>query len=207
MKLLLMGAQGSGKGTAAEKLSVIYNIPTISIGDLFRAVVKSGSDLGKQLKEIMDAGNLVSDELTVQILNARLAEDDCKGGYMLDGFPRTIEQAYLLEKITKIDKVIYLDVDFNNVIERLTGRRTCPKCNHIHNIKYPGDPENCSICGTKYIIRSDDTAEAINKRLATFAEKTMPIVDYYKNKGLVLTVDANKNPEYTLEQILKGLGE
>ena len=207
MRLLLMGAQGSGKGTAAEKLSVIYNIPTISIGDLFRAVVKSGSDLGKQLKEIMDAGNLVSDELTLQILNARLAEDDCKGGYMLDGFPRTIEQAYLLEKITKIDKVIYLEVDFNNVIERLTGRRTCPKCNHIHNIKYSGDPENCSICGTKYIIRSDDTAEAINKRLATFAEKTMPIVDYYKNKGLVLTVDANKNPEYTLEQILKGLGE
>ena len=96
MKLLLMGAQGSGKGTAAEKLSVIYNIPTISIGDLFRAVVKSGSDLGKQLKKIMDAGNLVSDELTLQILNARLAEDDCKGGYMLDGFPRTIEQAYLL---------------------------------------------------------------------------------------------------------------
>lgn len=207
MKLLLMGAQGSGKGTAAEKLSVIYNIPTISIGDLFRAVVKSGSELGKQLKEIMDAGNLVSDELTLQILNARLAEDDCKGGYMLDGFPRTIEQAYLLEKITQIDKVIYLDVDFNNVIERLTGRRTCPKCNHIHNIKYSGDPENCSVCGTKYIIRSDDTAEAINKRLATFAEKTLPIVKYYKQKGLVLTVDANKNPEYTLQQILKGLGE
>ena len=207
MKLLLMGAQGSGKGTAAEKLSVIYNIPTISIGDLFRAVVKSGSELGKQLKEIMDAGNLVSDELTLQILNARLAEDDCKGGYMLDGFPRTIEQAYLLEKITQIDKVIYLDVDFNNVIERLTGRRTCPKCNHIHNIKYSGDPENCSVCGTKYIIRSDDTAEAINKRLATFAEKTLPIVEYYKQKGLVLTVDANKNPEYTLQQILKGLGE
>lgn len=207
MRLLLMGAQGSGKGTAAEKLSVIYNIPTISIGDLFRAVVKSGSELGEQLKEIMDAGNLVSDELTLQILNARLAEDDCLGGYILDGFPRTIKQAHLLENITKVDKVVYLNVDFANVIDRLTGRRTCPKCNHIHNIKYPGDPENCSVCGTKYIIRSDDTAEAINKRLATFAEKTLPIIDYYKQKGLVLDIDANGSPEQTLNQILKGLGK
>lgn len=205
MKLLLMGAQGSGKGTAAEKLSKIYDIPTISVGDLFRQVISSGSDLGKQLKEIIDAGNLVSDELTTQILNARLSEDDCKNGYILDGFPRTMNQAFLLENITNIDKVVFLDVNFDIVIERITGRRTCPKCNHIHNIKYLGDPDFCSICGTKYIVRSDDTEQAVKKRLQTFAEKTLPIVDYYKKQGLVLTVDASKNPEHTLKQILEGL--
>lgn len=207
MKLLLMGAQGSGKGTAAEKLSVKYNIPTISTGDLFRAVIKSGSELGNKIKSIIDAGHLVSDELTMQILNARLAEPDCVNGYILDGFPRTMDQAYLLKKITSIDKVIYLDVDFSIVIDRIAGRRTCPNCSHIHNIKYPGDPDYCSVCGTKYIIRADDTEEAIKKRLTTFVEKTLPIVEYYKQKGLVLQVDASLNPEHTLSQIIKGLGE
>lgn len=207
MKLLLMGAQGSGKGTAAETLKVKLNIPTISTGDLFRSVIASGSDLGKELKTIIDAGNLVPDELTLKILNERLSEEDCKNGYILDGFPRTIEQAHLLEDITTIDKVIFLDVDFSIVIERITGRRTCPKCGHIHNIKYAGDPDNCSVCGTKYVVRSDDTEEAIKKRLATFTEKTMPIVDYYKQKGLVVSVDAGKNPEYTMEQIMNALGK
>lgn len=205
MKLLLMGAQGSGKGTAAEELSRIFNIPTISTGELFREVISSGSQLGQQLKEIIDAGNLVSDDMTLQILNVRLSENDCKNGYILDGFPRTINQAYLLEKITTIDKVVFLDVNFDIVIERIAGRRTCPKCNHIHNIKYLGDLDICSICGTKYVVRSDDTEQAVKKRLQTFAEKTLPIIDYYKNQGLVLTVDASKNPEHTLKQILEGL--
>ena len=205
MKLLLMGAQGSGKGTAAEKLSKILNIPTISTGDLFRASVASGSELGRQLKEILDAGQLVSNDLTLKILQERLSNPDCKNGYMLDGFPRTLEQAKLLEEFTTIDKVIYLDVDFDIVINRITGRRTCPKCNHIHNISYPGDPEICSVCGTKYIIRSDDTEEAIKKRLQTFVDKTMPIVEYYKQKNLVLSVDASTTPENTLNQLLKGL--
>lgn len=205
MKLLLMGVQGSGKGTAAEKLSEIYNIPTISVGDLFREVISSGNELGKQLKEIIDAGNLVSDDLTAQILNARLNEEDCKDGYILDGYPRTMNQAILLKQITDIDKVVFLDVNFDIVTDRILGRRTCPKCNHIHNLKYPGDPEFCSICGTKYIVRSDDTESAVKKRLQTFAEKTLPIVDYYKNQGLVITVDASKNPEHTLKQIIEGL--
>lgn len=206
MNLLLMGAQGSGKGTAAETLKVELNIPTISTGDLFRSVIASGSDLGKELKTIIDAGNLVPDELTLKILKERLSQDDCKTGYILDGFPRTIEQAYMLDDIAKIDNVIYLDVDYEIVIERITGRRTCPKCGHIHNIKYSGDPNYCSVCGERYIIRSDDTEEAIKKRLATFEEKTLPIVDYYKKKGLVITVDSSKNPEYTMKQIMEALG-
>lgn len=207
MNLLLMGAQGSGKGTAAETLKVKLNIPTISTGDLFRSVIASGNELGQELKTIIDAGNLVPDELTLKILKERLSQDDCANGYILDGFPRTIEQAKLLENIAKVDKVIFLDVDFSIVIERITGRRTCPKCSHIHNIKYPGDPDYCSVCGTKYVVRSDDTEEAIKKRLATFTEKTLPIVDYYKEKGLVVTVDAGKNPDYTMEQIMVALGK
>lgn len=205
MNLLLMGAQGSGKGTAAETLKVKLNIPTISTGDLFRQFIASGSKLGEELKSIIDAGNLVPDELTLKILKERLSQDDCKNGYILDGFPRTIEQAKLLDGIAKVDKVIFLDVDFSIVIERITGRRTCPKCSHIHNIKYSGDPDYCSVCGTKYVVRSDDTEEAIQKRLATFTEKTMPIVDYYKAKGLVVTVDAGKNPEFTMKQIMDAL--
>lgn len=172
---------------------------------MFRSVIASGNELGQQLKTIIDAGNLVPDELTLKILKERLAQDDCKNGYILDGFPRTIEQARLLENIAKVDKVIFLDVDFSIVIERITGRRTCPKCNHIHNIKYSGDPDYCSVCGTKYIVRSDDTEEAIKKRLATFTEKTLPIVDFYKQKGLVVTVDSGKTPEYTIEQIMEAL--
>lgn len=207
MKLLIMGAQGAGKGTAAEKLSVMYNIPTISTGDLFRGAVKSGSELGLKLKEIMDAGNLVPDELTLQILNNRLAEKDCQNGYILDGFPRTLEQAYLLENIASIDKVIYLDVDMSIIVDRLAGRRTCPKCSHIHNIKFAGDPDYCSECGTKYVVRSDDTEDAIKKRLATFTQKTLPIVDYYRKQGKVLEVNANVDPEYTLKQITEGLGK
>lgn len=207
MKLLIMGAQGAGKGTAAEKLSIIYNIPTISTGDLFRAAVNSGSSLGKQLKEIMDAGSLVPDNLTLEILKERLAQKDCVNGYILDGFPRTIEQAHLLNGITNIDKVIYLDVDLGIVVDRLAGRRTCPKCSHIHNIKFAGDPDYCSECGTKYVVRSDDTEEAIKKRLDTFVKKTMPIVDYYRSLGKVLEVNANVDPEFTLKQITEGLGK
>lgn len=207
MKLLIMGAQGAGKGTAAEKLSVIYGIPTISTGDLFRAATSSGSQLGKQLKTIMDAGALVPDDLTLKILQERLMQPDCKNGYILDGYPRTLEQAKMLETIATIDKVIYLDVDLSIVVKRLSGRRTCPKCSHIHNISFAGDPDYCSVCGTKYTVRSDDTEDAIKKRLETFVSKTLPIVDYYKEQGKVLTVNASVSPENTLEQIVKGFGE
>ena len=207
MKLLLIGAQGSGKGTAAEELSKIYNISTISTGDLFRAEVSSGSILGNKLKLFMDAGALVPDDLTVEVLSERLKQDDCKNGYILDGFPRNLQQAKLLDKITKIDMVVFLDVSFDIVLKRIAGRRTCPNCKHIHNLRYPGDPNFCSVCGTKYIIRTDDTEAAIKQRLNTFTEKTMPVVEYYKRKGLVLSVDAGHTPEYTLNQIIKGLGK
>ena len=207
MKLLIMGPQGSGKGTVARELSKILNIPTISTGDLFRNIINSGSELGKKLKSIMDAGPLVPDDLTEDILKQRLAEKDCRKGYILDGFPRSISQMQLLKKITQVDKVLYLDVDYDTVIDRIGGRRTCPKCGYIHNIKFAGDPENCSQCGTKYVTRSDDTEEAIKKRLETFQQQTIPVVEYFRKKNLVIDIDASKDPEHTLKQILKGLGK
>ncbi len=207
MKILIMGAQGAGKGTQAETLSKIYNIPTISTGELFRNIVSSGSELGKQIKAIIDAGALVPDDITIVLLKERLANKDCKKGYILDGFPRTLTQAMLLDSITKIDKVVFLDIDFDTVVARIAGRRTCPKCGHIHNINFAGDKNKCSLCGTKYVVRSDDTEESIKKRLETFSKQTLPIVDYYKKQGKVLTVDANKTPATVLEQIVKGLGK
>lgn len=214
MKLLIMGAQGSGKGTQCEELTKIYNIPAISTGDLFRGIIATGSELGKKVKTIIDAGALVPDETTVEVLKDRLSKSDCQNGFILDGFPRTMEQAKLLEGITQIDKVIYLNIETKTAIERIGGRRTCPNCSHIHNINYPGDPEYCSVCGTRYVVRDDDTEESILKRLQTFKEKTLPIVDYYRSKGLVIEINANINKEYALNQIteglnnyLKGLGE
>lgn len=207
MKLLIMGAQGSGKGTQCEQLTKLYNIPAISTGDMFRNIIASGNELGKKVKSIIDAGNLVPDDITLEVLKDRLKKSDCKNGFILDGFPRTIEQAHLLEKITKIDKVIFLDVDYNIVIDRITSRRTCPKCGHIHNIHFAGSPDICSECGEKYIVRSDDTEEAIKKRLDTFNKKTLPIVDYYKKQGLVLSVDASVDPKHILDQIVKGLAK
>ena len=177
------------------------------MGDLFRKEIATGSAFGKEIQTLINAGNLVPDELTIKVLNSRLKEKDCKNGYILDGFPRTMNQTKLLEKIANIDKVIFLNVDFDIVFDRIGGRRNCPKCGHVHNIKFAGDPEKCSVCGSKYIIRADDTREAIEKRLAIFESQTLPIVDYYRQKKLVLDVDAGGSPENSLEQILKGLAK
>lgn len=205
MKLLIMGPQGSGKGTAAEELKKQFNLATISTGDLFRNAIKNRTELGKMVEPIINAGKLVPDEITIAMLQERLEKDDCKSGWLLDGFPRTLNQAKELLKIANIDKVIYLDVDKNTILDRISGRRTCPACGHIHNIKYSGDPNNCAVCGEKYVVRDDDKPEAIEKRLKTFEEQTLPAKKYFEQMGLVLDVDASKNPDYTMQQILKGL--
>ena len=205
MKLLIMGPQGSGKGTQAEKISSLLNIPTVSTGDLFREEISSGSSLGKKIKAIIDEGKLAPDDITIKLLGNRLKNDDCKKGYILDGFPRTIEQAKLLDNFTEIDKVIYLSLDDNFVIERISGRRSCPKCHHVHNISFPGDPIHCALCGTKYIIRDDDKPEAIAKRLETFHQKTEPILNYYAKANKVVVIDASKSPNEVYNQIVKNL--
>ena len=205
MNLLIMGPQGAGKGSICEALKQQFGMATISTGDMFRTAIKNQTKLGKIVEPIINAGHLVDDNLTIAILKDRLKEKDCKNGWILDGFPRTLTQAKELDQFAKIDKVIYLDVDYNIIIDRISGRRTCPACGHIHNIKYPGDQLYCSICKTKYIVRDDDKPEAIKKRLDTFEKQTIPAKNYFEEKGLVLKVDASKSLDLTIEQVIKGL--
>jgi len=205
MNLLVMGAQGSGKGTVSEALKKQFGVATISTGDMFRSAIKNQTELGKIVEPIINAGHLVDDQLTFAILKERLKEKDCKHGWILDGFPRTLNQAKELCECEHIDKVIYLDVDYQTILDRIVGRRVCPACGHIHNIKYSGDPFYCSVCNTKYIVRDDDKPDAIAKRLKIFKEQTLPAKEFFEEKGLVLNVDANKSLSYTLDQILEGL--
>lgn len=205
MNLLIMGPQGAGKGSICEALKDKLGIATISTGDMFRTAIKNQTELGKIVEPIINAGNLVDDNLTIALLKERLKQDDCKNGWILDGFPRTLAQAKELVQFAKIDKVIYLNVDKNIIIDRISGRRTCPQCSHIHNIKYSGDPSNCSVCGTKYVIRDDDKSDAIKKRLETFERQTLPAKEFFAKKGLIMDIDASKSLDQTIEQVTKGL--
>ncbi len=190
MKIVLLGAPGSGKGTHAQRLTKQYNIPQISTGDIFRKNIKEGTELGVQVKEILAKGQLVPDAVTVAIVKDRLTQADCEGGYILDGFPRSIVQAEELDKIESIDYAINIDVDSQAIIARLSGRRFCPDCNgtfHISTLE--GD--SCPTCGGELIIREDDKEETVTKRLEAYYTTTAPLVDYYNATGKLVTVDGN----------------
>ena len=214
MKLILLGAPGAGKGTQAKLLTERYGIPHISTGDIFRENIKNATELGKQAKEYIDAGKLVPDELTIGLVMDRLAKDDCAKGYILDGFPRTIPQA---EKLTEaleagsgeIDAAIDVEVPDEVIIERMSGRRVCPKCGaSFHVVNIPPKKEGiCDLCGEALITRADDQPETVKNRLSVYHEQTQPLIDYYGRKGLVLTVDGTKEMEAVFEEIVKGLGE
>ena len=202
MKLILLGAPGAGKGTVAKLLTELDGSVQISTGDILRGAVQAGSDLGKQAKAFMDAGDLVPDELIMGIMENRLQEDDCKNGYLLDGFPRTIPQAealkVLLEKIgEKLDMVVNIEVPRDVILDRLTTRRTCenPKCQAIYNVKSnpPKQEGICDKCGSPVVQRADETEEAISHRLDTYNEKTAPLVGFYENEGLLMTVSATSS--------------
>jgi len=202
MKLILLGAPGAGKGTVAKLLTKVDGSVQISTGDILRGAVTAGTDLGKEAKGYMDAGDLVPDELIMNIMGERLLEDDCKNGFLLDGFPRTIPQAealdVLLEKIgVELDFVVSLDVPRDVIYDRLTTRRTCENtdCQAIYNVKsMPSKVEGiCDKCGSKTIQRADETVEAISKRLDTYDEMTAPLADYYKNKGQLFEVVATSS--------------
>lgn len=201
-----MGAQGSGKGTAAQELSKQFNIPTFSPGDMFKSVIRKGGQLGEYVASFVNAGALVPDDLTLKVVLDRLSQPDCKNGYILDGYPRTMAQLKLMQGKIDVDKVIYLKVNKAEAIKRLGGRVVCPKCGFVYNIQLGGDAKNCRECGTAYIVRSDDTPAAIEKRLQIYQKDTLPVIEYYKKAGLVLEVDSNHGPEYTYNQIVKGLG-
>jgi adenylate kinase len=200
MRLILLGAPGAGKGTVAKLLTAMDGSVQISTGDILRGAVAAGTELGKKAESAMKAGDLVSDDLIMGIMGERLKEDDCKGGYLLDGFPRTIPQAealtVLLEKIgEKLDFVVNIDVPRDVILDRLTTRRTCTDCGAIYNVKSnpPKEEGKCNDCGGPVVQRDDETEEAISNRLDVYNEKTAPLAGFYEEKGMLLTVTATSS--------------
>ncbi|MDR2201433.1 MAG: adenylate kinase [Clostridiales bacterium] len=205
MNLILLGAPGAGKGTQAVRLAAKLNIPHISTGDIFRKNLKEGTPVGLKAKAYIDKGELVPDEVTVEIVRLRLAEDDCKKGWLLDGFPRTIAQAGALDKIAKIDAVINLDADLTKLIERLTGRRVCGACGESYHVDTYSKTE-CAKCGGKIIRRDDDNPQTVESRLNVYTAQTEPLIAYYAAKGVLKTVDGMKPIDAVTAQIYGALG-
>ena len=209
----MLGAPGAGKGTQAKMIADKYSIPHISTGDIFRANIKNGTELGMEAKKYMDEGKLVPDELTVRILLDRVAKDDCKNGYVLDGFPRTIPQAEVLdEELTKlgdkIDYAINVDVPDENIVNRMSGRRACVTCGATYHIVHipPKTPGICDKCGSELILRDDDAPETVLKRLGVYHEQTQPLIDFYENKKVLKTVDGTVDSADVFKQITDILG-
>ena len=209
MKIIMLGAPGAGKGTQAQMIADKYNILHISTGDIFRANIKNGTELGKKAKEYMDKGQLVPDELTVELLLDRVANEDCKNGYVLDGFPRTIPQADVLDsELTKLgDKVDYainVDVPDENIVNRMSGRRACLKCGATYHIKHipPKTEGICDKCGSELVLRDDDKPETVQNRLSVYHEQTQPLIDYYDKKNILKTVDGTKDMQEVFDNIV-----
>lgn len=213
MKIIMLGAPGAGKGTQAKKIAEKYGIPHISTGDIFRANIKNGTELGKKAKTYMDQGLLVPDELTVDLVIDRVAKEDCKNGYILDGFPRTIPQAEsldaALEKLgEKIDYAVNVEVPDENIINRMGGRRACVGCGATYHIVYnPTKVEGvCDACGEKLILRDDDKPETVQKRLTVYHDQTQPLIDYYSKSGVLKEVDGTVDMEDVFAAIVDILG-
>lgn len=205
MNVLLLGAPGAGKGTQATKISDSYGLPHISTGDIFRANIKGGTPIGLVAKSYIDKGLLVPDEVTCKIVENRLQEDDCKVGYLLDGFPRNLSQAEALDKITKIDAVINIDIDVSLLMERLCGRRVCKDCGESYHISTLNGATNCSRCGGELYQRKDDNPETVGSRLEVYEKQTAPLIDYYTRKGLIINIQGNDTPQGVFEAIQKEL--
>ena len=214
MKIIMLGAPGAGKGTQAKKIAEKYGIPHISTGDIFRENIKNGTELGKKAQEYMNRGELVPDELVVEIATDRLLKDDCKEGFLLDGFPRTVFQAEKLDEFLqahgqKLDVVIDIEVEKQELLTRLTGRRVCRKCGasyHIVNIP-PKKEGICDICGGELFQRDDDTVETVENRIEVYKAQTMPLVDYYKKAGNLAEIDGSGDLDRVFADIVKALGE
>ena len=213
MKIIMLGAPGAGKGTQAKMIADKYGVPHISTGDIFRANIKNGTELGMEAKKYMDQGLLVPDELTVRILLDRVAQDDCKNGYVLDGFPRTIPQAEVLDsELTKlgdhIDYAINVDVPDENIVKRMSGRRACLTCGATYHIEHvPTKKEGiCDVCGSELVLRDDDKPETVKNRLNVYHEQTQPLIDFYTEKGVLKTVDGTVPMEEVFAAITAILG-
>lgn len=202
MNIILLGAPGSGKGTMAQKLTNDLKIPQISTGDIFRKNLKEETPLGLQVKDIMARGDLVPDEITIEIVKNRLHEPDCANGYILDGFPRSITQAKALDEFQQIDCAINLDVDKEAIVKRLSGRRFCPDCNGTFHVSTLNGATTCPACGGKLIVRADDSETTVRERLRVYDVNTFPLIEYYTKQGKVLTVDGNGTIDEVYARIL-----
>lgn len=214
MKIIMLGAPGAGKGTQAKKIAAKYGIPHISTGDIFRANIKNGTELGTKAKTYMDQGLLVPDELVVDLVVDRVNQEDCKNGYVLDGFPRTIPQAEALDKALaaqgqKMDYAIDVDVPDENIIRRMGGRRACVGCGATYHLVYaaPKQDNICDVCGKELILRDDDKPETVEKRLNVYHEQTQPLIEYYTKAGILKTVDGTADMEEVFAAIVSILGE
>ena len=213
MRIIMLGAPGAGKGTQAKKIAEKYGIPHISTGDIFRANIKNGTELGKKAKTYMDQGLLVPDELTCDLVVDRIQQDDAKNGYVLDGFPRTIPQAECLtaalEKLgSKIDYAIDVDVPDENIVKRMSGRRACLTCGATYHIEHvpPKKEGICDVCGSELVLRDDDKPETVKNRLNVYHEQTQPLIDFYTEKGVLKTVDGTVPMEEVFAAITAILG-
>ena len=213
MRIIMLGAPGAGKGTQAKKIAEKYNIPHISTGDIFRANIKNGTELGVKAKSYMDQGLLVPDELVVDLVADRIQQDDAKAGYVLDGFPRTIPQAESLDAALakmgeKIDYAIDVEVPDENIINRMSGRRACVKCGATYHLQYakPKADGVCDVCGEQLILRDDDKPETVQKRLTVYHQQTQPLIDYYEKQNAVKEVDGTKDMEDVFADIVSILG-
>ncbi len=213
MKIIMLGAPGAGKGTQAKQIADKYGIPHISTGDIFRANLKQGTELGKKAKEYMDQGLLVPDELTCDLVMDRIGQEDCKDGFVLDGFPRTIPQAEALDAALskigqKMDYAIDVDVPDENIVNRMSGRRACLNCGATyHIVSIPTKVEGiCDRCGEKVVLRDDDQPETVKKRLDVYHAQTQPLIDYYKKQDILKTVDGTQPMDQVFGAIVEILG-
>lgn len=210
MKIVMLGAPGAGKGTQAKMIAAKYHIPHISTGDIFRANIKNDTELGRKAKEYMDQGLLVPDELTVDLVIDRISNDDCTGGYILDGFPRTIPQAEALDAALakrgeKMDYAVDVEVPDENIVSRMSGRRACVGCGATYHIKHnpSKNGDECEKCGEKLVLRDDDKAETVQKRLGVYHDQTQPLIDYYTGQGILKVVDGTQDMNDVFTAITK----
>ncbi|MFZ5966772.1 MAG: adenylate kinase [Bacillota bacterium] len=213
MRLILLGPPGAGKGTQASGIVERYHIPHISTGDIFRKNIKEGTELGKKAKEYMDKGLLVPDELVVAIVEDRLSQQDCQEGFLLDGFPRTVNQAEALDRVLEhmnmaLDKVINISVDKNVLVERAVGRRICKDCGATYHVKFnpPTREAVCDKCGGTLYQRADDNEETVSTRIEVYLNETQPLIAYYTNKGIIATIDGEQDIDKVFEDVVAALG-
>jgi len=211
LRLVFIGPPGIGKGTYASMISRKYGIPHISTGDIFREEIAKGTELGKKVKEYVEKGLLVPDEIVIEVVKQRLSQPDCQKGFILDGFPRTLKQAEALDQITTIDAAILFEAPLEVIIERVSGRLVCPKCGAVYHIKWrpPKRPGICDVCGSQLVRREDDRPEVVRRRYEIYKQTFGPIIDYYRRKGILIEINAAREAEEVvadLERILRERG-